>query len=106
MGNFTDCSIDLKFDSGGNGVDGSCSDFVYVKTRKNDKINFDSIRPLSTTLIIPRHSNLSIRFDHDKPALVGEWYEISVALVNEENFLVRNLEIHFSLADADSELSK
>lgn len=100
MGNPVNCSIDLKFQSLGNNSVNICSELLHFKPIKNASLNFDGILPRSTALVVPRCSKLKINAEHNKPALVGEWYKIALKITNEEAFAVKNLQIEvYSPAD-------
>lgn len=62
------------------------------------------MRPLSSTLIVPRRSRIDVEFQHDTPALAGEWYAVTVNISNKESFALKDLNVEFSLADENSEL--
>lgn len=93
MGNSVNCSIDLKFQSLGNNSVNICSELLHFKTIKNASLDFDGILPRSTALVVPRCSKLEISAEHDKPALVGEWYKIVLKIQNKESFAVKNVQI-------------
>lgn len=98
MGNAKNCSIDLKFCSSGSNNTSVPQEFTYLKLR-GVGVDFDAIRPLVSTQIIPRHSRLKIDFEHDKPALSGEWYPIKVKIMNQESFSPQNMSVEYSLID-------
>lgn len=103
MGNVKGCSIDLKFNGTGSDNIGFCQEFLYLKLKKNLGIDFDAIRPLSSTQIIPRHSRLDVEFKQNAPALLGEWYPITLHIFNKESFSLENLNVEYSLTDEDLE---
>lgn len=103
MGNVRGCSIDLKFNGTGSDNGGFCQEFLYLKAKKNSGIDFDAIRPLSSTQIIPRHSRLDVEFKQNAPALLGEWYPITLHIINKESFSLENLNVEYSLFDEGSE---
>lgn len=102
MGNVKSCTIDLKFNGSGSDCSRIFPEFMYLKPLKGAGIDFDAIRPLSSTQIIPRHSRLNVEFKHEAPALFGEWYPVTLDIFNKENFSLENLQVEFSLMEDDS----
>lgn len=103
MGNVKSCTVDLKFNGGGSGAGGGFPEFMYLKPMKSVGIDFDAIRPLASTQIIPRHSRIDVEFKHDAPALLGEWYPITLDVFNKESFSLENVQVEISLMDDDLE---
>ncbi|VEN53813.1 unnamed protein product [Callosobruchus maculatus] len=105
LGNSTECSVDLKYSSYDEAFKNH-PELVHFRCAPNG-IDFDNIRPLSSSTIVPRESKLSISFDHRSPALVGEWYQIVINIVNEEMFGIKDLKIEVVLDEEnfESELS-
>lgn len=107
MGKVKTCSIDLKFNGTNSDNNAVCPEFLYLKpVAKSAGIDFDAIRPLSSTLIIPRHSRLDVEFKHESPALLGEWYPITLTISNKECFSLENLNVEYSLLGEDVETGK
>lgn len=103
MGNVKSCTIDLKFNGGGSDCGGAFPEFMYLKPVKGAGIDFDAIRPLSSTQIIPRHSRLNVEFKHDAPALLGEWYPVTLDIFNKESFDLENVQVEFSVLEDDAD---
>lgn len=59
--------------------------------------DFDNIAPQSTALLIPRHSFIRLNFSHASPALLGEWYEVALAIKNEEDYSISSVSLQFSI---------
>ncbi|KAJ9597775.1 hypothetical protein L9F63_011383 [Diploptera punctata] len=59
--------------------------------------DFENVRPLSATEIVPRDSKLELVVAHDAPALLGEWYPIKIHLENKEEHSVTNILICVNL---------
>lgn len=57
------------------------------------------MKPLSTSSIVPRHSQLTVTFEHSQPALLKEHYQILISIVNDEKYRVENLQIEMTLQD-------
>lgn len=93
MGESKGCSIDLNF----NAQSEINSEFLQFKSNKN----FDNLRPTTSALIVPRNSKLNVNCHHFQPALLGEWYEIRVEIVNEEEFPINDLQMEVNLVDED-----
>lgn len=64
-------------------------------------MDFDNIQPLSIANIVPRESKLSVVFNHQAPALVGEWYEIKVEVTNEETYSIGDLQMKVNAIDGE-----
>lgn len=75
-----------------------CMELSHFKYTR-DKLDFDNIKPLSTTLIVPRHSKLNVQFQHAQPALLGEWYEIKMFIHNNEECNINDMTIEINLMD-------
>ncbi|CAH0554376.1 unnamed protein product [Brassicogethes aeneus] len=96
MGNPSECYFELKFSN-------SCGESKVALTKQNsNKPNFDQIAPLIVATIVPRYSKLRVNFEHNKPALLGEWYEIKVQVDNDEKFSVDDFKIEANLVDEDT----
>lgn len=104
MGNTKTCTIDLKFNGSGNDdSSGVFPEFMYLKRGRGSGVDFDAIRPLQTMQVIPRHSRLDVEFKHDAPALLGEWFPVTLNIFNKESFDLENLQVEFSLLEDASE---
>uniref|UniRef100_A0A6P7H0Z7 Trafficking protein particle complex subunit 11-like n=1 Tax=Diabrotica virgifera virgifera TaxID=50390 RepID=A0A6P7H0Z7_DIAVI len=86
-----ECSIDLKFAATTTSNDNHL-ELYHFKYNKN-KINFDTIQLLPQATIVPRESKLQVEFEHESPALLGEWYIIRINVKNEEEDEVQDLKI-------------
>lgn len=76
---------------------------LYHFKQSTDKLDFVNIKQLSSAMIVPRESKLNVSFDHRQPALVGEWYEVKVNLLNDELFDISNLKVEVSLEEETNE---
>lgn len=106
LGNSADTFIDLKLSSTGNETMNSYRELQHFKISKNTSSDYDSITSLLVASILPRCSKLNITFEHAKPALIGEWYEINVIIKNEEEFAIRDLQIEISSSITQLESGK
>ena len=59
--------------------------------------DFDNIRPLSATEIVSWDSKLELAVSHESPALLGEWYPITMRLENKELHSVTNIVVIVNL---------
>lgn len=98
MGNAKECSVELKFNPQNN----NNTEFIQYESSKS----FENLKPITSALILPRNSKLNVIFCHNQPALLGEWYEIKIVIVNEEEFSINQLEIEANLAEDDNLSSK
>ncbi|XP_072378300.1 trafficking protein particle complex subunit 11 [Diabrotica undecimpunctata] len=86
-----ECCIDLKYSATTTSNDNHL-ELYHFKYNKN-KINFDTIQLLPQATIVPRESKLQVEFEHQSPALLGEWYIIQINVKNEEEDEVQDLKI-------------
>ncbi|CAG9819021.1 unnamed protein product [Phaedon cochleariae] len=105
LGNPQECCLDLKYTSL-NETNGNHIELTHFKYSL-DKLDFDNIQLLPKATVVPRESKLRVEFDHEDPALLGEWYKIKVGVVNEEMFGITDLKIEVGLEEeiADVEIS-
>lgn len=99
LGNQNVCCIDLKFSGMGTETSKTCPDLMHFRRSSGSKYDFDNLKPLPTALIVPRDSKLTVKFEHLQPALLGEWYEITILIINEEKYFVENLQLEVTLTD-------
>lgn len=87
----------LQFTGTGN----KCSIPMELKFfRKEHKgFEFDNVYPSLNSTIVPRNSKLKLSFTHAEPALLGEWYEITIHMRNEERQKVSNMQFEIGLVD-------
>ncbi|XP_060529048.1 trafficking protein particle complex subunit 11 [Cylas formicarius] len=90
------CLVHLKFNS--IEVSNEDSELNYFKLCKN-VLDFDNLKPSLTALIVPRQSKISVKCEHEPPALVGECYEINIVIVNEEQSNIKDLIVELGLED-------
>ncbi|XP_050535236.1 trafficking protein particle complex subunit 11 isoform X2 [Daktulosphaira vitifoliae] len=58
---------------------------------------FEQIKPVSSSILKPRRSRIGMEIKHENPALLYEWYKVSVSMHNLENFDVHNVSLNLSL---------
>ncbi|KAF5298216.1 hypothetical protein FQA39_LY02640 [Lamprigera yunnana] len=97
MGTKNNSWVDLKFT--GFALDSSklCVDLTHFRRNIRTIYEFENMKPLPTALIIPRCSKIHVKIDHHQPALLGEWYEIDISIVNEEKFMIENVQLEITL---------
>lgn len=59
--------------------------------------DFDGMRAQLTALVVPRESRLTVNTSHEAPALLGEWFPISVQLHNAEASAANSVSVEVSL---------
>lgn len=94
-------SAELKFTSQLASNLDICPEFQHFKTCTS-KLDFDNIKCLNAALIVPRKSKLAVKFEHNQPALLGEWYRIGIDIDNEEEHLITDLRVQVNLLDEDT----
>lgn len=103
LGDSKECVVDLKFSLPNDVNSESDLELLHFKHNLNDKLDFDNIRPLSVASIVPRESRLNVVFDHQQPALVGEWYEIKAKVTNEESYGICDLQMKVNVIDNEEQ---
>nr|XP_023021888.1 trafficking protein particle complex subunit 11 [Leptinotarsa decemlineata] len=97
LGSPNEFSLDLKYspeaDTNANHLE--LSHFKY----NPDMLNFDNIHPLSQAAVVPRESKLKVEFDHQDPALLGEWYEIQTNVFNKEIHAIRDIKVEVRMEE-------
>lgn len=103
MGNPEVCSVELKLSNVGTKANNSvCSELLHFKMCPRNMPDFENIKPLSVSQIIPRCSFIKVNFQHAQPALLGEWYNIKVGVKNEEVFSISDVQATFCLGEDES----
>ncbi|KAF5306179.1 hypothetical protein FQR65_LT07455 [Abscondita terminalis] len=91
MGSKDKCCVELKFTGFGNDTNKICSDLTHFRRNSRPIYEFDNMKLSSSASIVPRCSKINVKIDHHQPALLGEWYEIEVFIVNEEKYPIENV---------------
>ncbi|KRT81005.1 hypothetical protein AMK59_5444, partial [Oryctes borbonicus] len=99
--NATDFIVNLKFSGQGNDLNSTYAELQHFRSSPRNMPDFDNIKAQTTTNIVPRHSKLDLLFQHANPALLDEWYEISVNIKNNETRDIRDIRFEISLVDDD-----
>lgn len=87
----------MKLSGLGNDVHNICQELLHFKLSKF--LDFENIRPLITTKLVPYNSKLSVKFVHAQPALLEEWYKISIQITNEEHCNLKDIQFELTLVD-------
>jgi len=64
---------------------------------KTSDDEFEQIKQITSTTLKPRSSRLGMEIKHKNPALLLEWYKVSVCLTNLENRPVSDVCLNLSL---------
>lgn len=100
MGNPTETLLDLKL-SPVNIENKPPLELLYFKHCTED-INFDNIRPMTTAVVIPRHSKLEVGLDYAIPALLGEWFEVKISINNAEMSHIKDMKVEVNLSNDET----
>lgn len=90
----TRCAI-LRFNDSNNGD--QYPELSHFRIFSNNIVDYDNIRHLSKTAVIPRLSKVNVEVMHNQPALIGEWYQIDIDVFNAEVFDISKIEIKVCL---------
>ncbi|XP_050428738.1 trafficking protein particle complex subunit 11 [Adelges cooleyi] len=72
-----------------------------LSERNNDL--FKRIKQITSSTLKPRSSKLDMEIKHENPALLLEWYKVSVALTNLENYPVNDVCLNLTLNRSSNE---
>lgn len=64
---------------------------------------FDRIKQITSTTLKPRSSRVGMEIKHENPALLLEWYKVSIHLTNQEDRPVSDVCLNLSLDCNNSE---
>lgn len=106
MGGDGDRNIILRYSCVSNessGADDICPELQHFRPTAVKSVNFDSIRVQSSTLLVPRTSLLDLSIHHDAPALLGEWYKVQLAMLNNELCNASSLSVEVSLVPSNDD---
>lgn len=70
---------------------------VVSSLSKTSDDEYDRLKQITSGTLKPRSSRLGMEIKHDNPALLLEWYKVSVCLTNLEDRLVSNVCLNLSL---------
>lgn len=96
MGNINETLVDLKLSP--ISIESKPPiELLHFKHCTED-IDFDNITPLTTAVVIPRHSKLEVTLDYAIPALLGEWFEIKISINNAEMSDIKDMKVEVNLS--------
>ncbi|VVC31573.1 Gryzun, putative trafficking through Golgi,Foie gras liver health family 1,Tetratricopeptide-like helical [Cinara cedri] len=76
------------------------NNFSLSKTSDDE---YDRLKQITSATLKPRSSKLGMEIKHDNPALLLEWYKVSVCLTNLENQPVSDVCLNLSLDRSNNE---
>lgn len=97
LGSLNETNLNIKLTGLGNDVQNICQELLHFKLCKS--LDFDNIKPQIITKIVPYNSKLNVKFEHPQPALVEEWYQVSIIITNEEFCNLKDIKFEMSLLD-------
>lgn len=100
IGKDSECLVNLKFETQILNVDNSESK-CFQKQGKNS--DFNTLKSIHNSIVVPRDSKVNLKFEHDLPALVGECYEVYLLIINEELSAIKDLKVEIYTDDGNSE---
>lgn len=71
--------------------------YYYLSLSKTSDDEFERMKQITSATLKPRSSRLGMVIKHENPALLLEWYNISVCLTNLEDRPVSDICLNLSL---------
>lgn len=75
----------------------SLNTIIFISLSKTFDDEFERLKQITSSTLKPRSSRLGMEIKHENPALLLEWYKVSVCLTNLEDQPVNDICLNLSL---------
>lgn len=75
----------------------SLTTLIFISLSKTSDDEFERLKQITSSTLKPRSSRLGMEIKHENPALLLEWYKVSVCLTNLEDQPVNDICLNLSL---------
>lgn len=75
----------------------SLTTIIFISLSKTSDDEFERLKQITSSTLKPRSSRLGMEIKHENPALLLEWYKVSVCLTNLEDQPVNDICLNLSL---------
>ncbi|XP_025834501.1 trafficking protein particle complex subunit 11 isoform X2 [Agrilus planipennis] len=96
-----ECCVELSFNGNLAVSTGGIQEFSRFRRKSASHVDFESILPQSSALVVPRKSKLNVNYDHKQPALVGEWFNIIITVSNEDIAPISSVNVLVNLSEGE-----